>query len=522
MSQKKTFIKNSISGVFQKLIVAVLTFFTIPVFISKLGTVTYGIFATVSVIGDLSRIANIGFHIALVKYLSIQGKTKESSIDIVVGFVSMFVIIVPLSILLIIYNDFVLIHILNIDNIYLPQSRMLFNYLVAANVFLFLGLTFSAMLESQRKIYKINIYQLVYSILYWSLMLIALAFEKGLGSIGVMAFIAAIIWFALMMYSAFADWGKLSTRGFYKLYWKSVKKQLSYGLQIYASGIMGLFGEPLVKVLVANFLGHTYVGFLEIGIRIRNQISRIFDAALQPLFQLFAEMKDVSGKSKIVREIQEKSTLVLLPVAFLILFGAKPLVTIWIGNNINLIATTLIVVTIGSLLSFLVFGAMNHYLGVDKPMVLFISSTVSNIIYSGVILLLHKPLGYSSVYWCFFFAYLVNIFIMLYYQKRLLHSLIFDSKFEIVKLLIYVVITYFIGWVLTLLISTPILLLAVLGIIIPAVSLFLYIILTLINENDVKRYFGENFIAKIFAVLFRKFNRLIVFKENINDNGSLL
>jgi hypothetical protein len=65
-------------------------------------------------------------------------------------------------------------------------------------------------------------------------------------------------------------------------------------------------------------------------------------------------------------------------------------------------------------------------------------------------------------------------------------------------------------------------LLAALGIIIPSVSLFLYIILTLINENDVKRYFGENFIAKIFTVLFRKFNRLIVFKENINDNGSLL
>jgi O-antigen/teichoic acid export membrane protein len=233
-------------------------------------------------------------------------------------------------------------------------------------------------------------------------------------------------------------------------------------------------------------------------------------------------MRDIGSKSKIVKEIQEKSTLVLLPVAFLILFGAKPLVTLWIGDNISLIATTLVVVTIGSLLSFLVFGAMNHFLGVDKPIVLFISSTVSNIIYSGVILLLHKPIGYSSVYWCFFFAYLANIFIMLYYQKRLLNTLIFDTRHQIVRLLIYVIITFIIGWSLTMVISNPFILLAALGIIIPSTSLFLYIILSLINEYDIKRYFGENFIAKIFNLLFRKFNRFIVVKENIIDKGQLL
>jgi len=141
---KKLFMKNSFSGVVQKILIAILTFFTIPVFILKLGSEGYGIFATVSVIGDLSRIANIGFHIALIKYLSIQGKTKESAIDIVVAFVGMSVIIVPVSILMIIFNKFVLVSILNISAVNLAQSKMLYIYLVLANMLLFLGLTFSA------------------------------------------------------------------------------------------------------------------------------------------------------------------------------------------------------------------------------------------------------------------------------------------------------------------------------------------------------------------------------------------
>jgi O-antigen/teichoic acid export membrane protein len=514
MSKKGTFIKNSISGVFQKLIVAILTFFTIPIFIAKLGSVSYGIFATVSVIGDLSRIANIGFHIALIKYLSLQGKTKESSIDIIVGFASMFFLIVPMSVVLLIWNDYFLIHVLNVSMADLPQSRILFNYLVLANIFLFLGLVFSAMLESQRKIFVTNFFQLIYSILYWSLMLISLSFGEKLDTIGLMAFIAAFIWFLLMAYSAFKEWGKLSTRGLFKLYLKSVKKQLSYGLQIYASGLMGLFGEPLVKVLVANFLGHTYVGVLDIGIRIRNQLGRIFDAALSPLFQLFAEMTDVVSKSKIVKEIQEKSILVLLPVAFMILFGAKPFVSVWIGNNIELISMTLKVVTIGSIFGFLVFGAMSHYLGVDKPILLFVESTISNIIYSGAILMFYKHIGYTSVYLSFILAYIVNIIFTLYFQKKYLNSLIFDKAIQIISLLLYILTMLFIGWILTLVVTQPIILLIIIGVLFPLISLILYISFSLINENDIERYFGKSIFGRKLNLIVLKLSPIIIIKNN--------
>lgn len=515
MIDKKLFAKNAFSGVFQKLIIAVLTFFTIPIFISKLGAISYGIFATVSVIGDLSRIANIGFHIALIKYLSIQGKTKESSIDILVALTSMILIIVPVSVLMIVFNHFVLVKILNISLADLDHCRTLYIFLVLANMLLFIGLTFSAMLESQKQIYKSNLSQLIYSISYWSLILMALWFGKGLDTIGMMAFFAALIWFGLIVFMAFKAWGKLSVRGFSKLYWKSVKKQLTYGLQIYASGLMGLFGEPLVKVLVANFFGHAYVGFLEIGIRIRNQVQRIFEAALWPLFQLFSEIRDDESKSRIIKEIQEKATLIILPICFLIIFGANSLVTLWIGNNVSMISMSIIAVTVSSLIGFLIFNAMNHYLGVDRPMLLLVSATISNVLYLGVILLLHNILGFNSVLLSFVISYFVNALLMLFLQKYFLQSMIFDSRKQFFNLFFYIIIVALMGWLITMLIHSPLLVLGILAIVVPGASLILFVMLGLINQNDIARYIKNKTIAAPFY-------RLINIKESIWSDKKLL
>jgi O-antigen/teichoic acid export membrane protein len=503
MTNKKLFIKNAFSGVFQKIIVAILTFFTIPVFMIKLGTESYGIFATVSVIGDLSRIANIGFHIALIKYLSLQGRTKESSIDIIVAFTGMVIMIVPVSVLMVIFNHYVLVNILNVPLAKLEQSKVLYMYLVFSNMLLFLGLTFSAILESLKMIYKTNTLQLMYSIIYWSLMLVALYLGKGLETIGVMAFIAAMVWFLFIAYLALREWGQLSINGITKLYWNSVKKQLSYGLQIYASGLMGLFGEPVIKVLVANYFGSAAVGFMDVGMRIRNQLYRVFQAALWPLFQLFSEIKEKESKARIVKDVQEKIALIILPICLLMLFGAKPFVTIWIGHNIDVISTNIIVLTMGALLAFLVFQAMNNYLGVDHPLVLLLNSTMINVISLGVIYLLHGLLGYQSVYLAFILVYIANIIFMLLVEKRFLDSVIFGSRSEIIKLVFFISIMLLTGWSLSLLIKPPIILLVILGMLVPVLSVILYVFLGLLTPSDIDRYLGNKFITKPFKVLFK-------------------
>ncbi len=509
VDDKQLFKKNSLTGVFQKLLVAVLTFFTIPVFISKLGTESYGIFATVSVIGDLTRIANIGFHIALIKYLSLQGKTKESSIDIVVGLAGMIIIILPISALMLFFNNFVLLDILNIDPQYLNESKSLYNFLVLSNMLLFIGLTFSAMLESQKFIYKVSILQLVYSVCYWSLMLLVLFLGKGIEAIGVMAFLAALIWFLLIMFMALKMWGKFQLRGLFKLYKKSVKKQLSYGLKVYSSGLMGLFGEPLIKVLVANFFGSSYVGFLDIGIRIRNQLARITQGALWPLFQLFSSITDRREKARIAIDFQEKTALVILPVSIMVIFGAHSLVTLWIGENINIISLNIIFVVVSSLIGTIMFNAFFNYISVDHPLVLLFNGIMGNIIYIGVVFGMKGMLDYNAVFLALSLMAIANIIFCITYQYRFWDKAIFENPGQLLKLFIYIGCISAAGYLINYSIDSPLVLLIALTILIPLISLILYIALSLITKNDISRYLGDSFLARPFYFLFRMKSKLL-------------
>ena len=73
MIKKKRLINNSISGLFQLIITAILTFLCIPIFIKGLGTDQYGVFALVSVIGNLNLFTNLGLNSSLTKFLAEQG-----------------------------------------------------------------------------------------------------------------------------------------------------------------------------------------------------------------------------------------------------------------------------------------------------------------------------------------------------------------------------------------------------------------------------------------------------------------
>ena len=92
MTQKNVLIKNSTFGIVQFVAVAILTFLCVPIFIGKLGVDAYGVFALVSILGNLNFFSSFGLNSALLVFLSKQGKTEESQRDIVVVLFSTIVI----------------------------------------------------------------------------------------------------------------------------------------------------------------------------------------------------------------------------------------------------------------------------------------------------------------------------------------------------------------------------------------------------------------------------------------------
>ena len=198
----KLLIKNSLVGIIQFVLTAILTLISVPVFIHQLGMELYGIFAIISVIGNLNLLANFGLNGALLVYIAKQGKCRESDHDIIVTQIIMIILTLVFAMLAIIFCDFIIQKMFSIPARFVPEAKNLLIYLVFANSLLLLGQTYSAILDAKQKIYISNICQFIYSLIYWGGMIIAVSMGGQLTMIGMIALLSAIVWFLLVMISS--------------------------------------------------------------------------------------------------------------------------------------------------------------------------------------------------------------------------------------------------------------------------------------------------------------------------------
>ena len=172
---KAAVVKSSLSGVAQFVISTGLVFVTIPTFVRLLGTEAYGVFSLVALVGSVNIFANLGLNSSLIRFLAQQGKTKESDYDIVVNLLILLAILCPLTVCGIIFREGILLHVLNVPPRLVNAAEWLFISMLIGNVFLLLGQTFTAILDSLQKIYLTNLYQMINNIVYWGLILLVLS-----------------------------------------------------------------------------------------------------------------------------------------------------------------------------------------------------------------------------------------------------------------------------------------------------------------------------------------------------------
>jgi len=257
----KKFLINSLSGVVQLVIITLLTFISIPFFINKMGREAYGVFAVISVVGNLNTFANLGLNTSLIKFLSEQGKGEESNYDIFVTVILITIIFVPLSILAFVFKDIILVSILRLPAKYYYDAGLLLKYLLISSYFVMVGQTFSAILDSQNKIYISNLTQIFYNIFYWVNIILVIYFFPSLANIGLGILIASGIWLVFNIIAARKTWGKLKCHKLGVNFNRIAKKQISYGSKIYFSCLITFAYEPVTKILISRFIGITEVGY---------------------------------------------------------------------------------------------------------------------------------------------------------------------------------------------------------------------------------------------------------------------
>lgn len=331
--------------------------------------------------------------------------------------------------------------------------------------------------------------QLIYSILYWGLIIIVLLLKFDLRHIGLAIFISSTIWFLMTIITMKYIWGKIEINGIRRYFKKSFKKLTNYSFKIYLSSILAFFEEPLIKILVSNFFGVTYVGYLDVGIRIKSQIIRLVQTLVYPLFQLFSEIKDNIRLKFIIKDIEEKLILLMVPACIVLITCTGSFIHLWLGSSNNTIIWNTIIVTVGALLFQFTIMPTIYYLTIYHPATLIFTQVIIILINIIIIYVGHFFIGYNTIYLSFVVYYITQAVLRLYYQKRYLNCTLFPDKKYLKNFLISVCLLSLSALILNYIFSYSNLLnLVISPLVVLIITLFLFKYFQLITTEDIKKY----------------------------------
>lgn len=500
MSEKRKIIFSSVSGVIQLIVTAILTFVSIPVFMNKLGSETYGIFAVISVVGNLGLFTNLGINTSLTKFIAEQGKGRTSNLDIMVALIINLCILLPVTALAYVLTSFILIDILKIPSEYYVQAEQLFHLLLLSNAVILTGQIFTSVLDSLQRMYLTNTAQLIYSLFYWGGIIIVLFMGYGLVQVGYIILLASVLWFVLILFLLLKYWGLFTVRFSLEELKQHASKQVKYGLQVYSAGLVAFFNEPLFKIIISATFGLSAVAYFDIALKVRNQLSGLFHKLLSPMFPFMSQ----SNKGNVflggmIKDLNHKIFLLALPLAVILLLTCYDIVTLWLRTDIiNYTFFIVGIVTPYIILSPLTLPVYLYLLAKGHPgktIVMQASSVVVNLLF---FYLFYRVLGIYAIILSNALSYLASYLLGIYYQYKYLDiKYFFDPKQVLLFVLLLLCFAAISG--VRLFVSNEWLYICIIAVGISAVAVKYYKCFNFVSREDIERYFpGNKFITALY------------------------
>jgi O-antigen/teichoic acid export membrane protein len=326
---------------------------------------------------------------------------------------------------------------------------------------------------------------------YWGLILWVVLSGLPLRTIGITTLVATVLWFAVVVFGMLSAWGIPSIAGLRRDGLASMRKQLGYGVQLFSAGVIGFFYEPLTKLLLAHFLGVREVGIFDIGMRARNIVGGVLVKLLYPLYPLFAHLVDPKQVRFLVHDVEQKSLLIVAPILGTAAQITTPLVALFFGNDIEMIASTVFwMVSTYLLLGFIVTPFYAFLMAKGHAWKTVLAQIIAVVANAGVFLAIFAWLGYYAAIAGNVASNLCAWILLMYLQWNLLRSVIVDRWQQVVA--VGTVIGIGIGLSLAFpfsegglytVVGAPILM--------TVITLFLYRLLSVVSAEDVTRYLGR-------------------------------
>ncbi|MDI6767805.1 MAG: oligosaccharide flippase family protein [Bacteroidota bacterium] len=441
ITKKKKLLTGAITGVIQVVVNSSLVVLTIPIAIRQLGIELYGVFTLLSIVGYFCVVANMGLNPSLIKYISEQGKTRESDNDIIVAFILMLSLLMLFVLTAFIFSRFLLQWVLQVPIGFLDQTTITcFRYLVISNVFILLGQISTAILDSLSLVHWSNGFQILYSISNRGIVLLILMLSPRLDLIGAGILITTTVWWSLLTYVAIKKWGPMSFAGLRMNLKRITMKHVGYGGKIYISSILGMIFEPLNKLLIARFVNLDSVVFFDIGIKVKSLFLSILERLLYPVLPLLASLKDEAYVKEIIEDLERLLFPMIVLCIVTIAFVAKPVTTIWIGKDIQPITESIIFITVAYLVA-LIFLPLYQFFIIKGHPGKTIKLQASNVLINFIAFAILVPnFGFRGALLAVVLALLNSFFLSWIYQIRILGKFEFISQKNIISILMMVIV----------------------------------------------------------------------------------
>ncbi len=499
--------RSSFTGIAQFVASTLAVFVTIPVFVRHLGPERYGVFSLVGVVGSVNAFTNLGLNSSLVRFLAAQGKSTESDHDIIVTFGLLGLILVPITVCGIVFRSAILANVLNVPERFLGEVDLLFLAMLVGNSLILLGQTFTAMMDASQKVYLTNSFQIVYSLLYWGLILLAVSSGYSLDAVAAAIMCATLVWFLLVALGGLRTWGRISLSGLRSGAVRSAKKQIAYGIQMYGAGLIGFMYEPLTKILVSHFMGSAEVGFFDIGLRVRNQVFGLAIRAFSPLFPMLSQMKDPAKVRALVHDVEQKTLMLAVPIVAVTVLTSKAAVVMFFRLNSEAIAVTVACLVSASFIASISLIPNYTFLMAKGYVRKTLIVQIVNVIVNAAVLLLFVPVaGYYAVVAANVIATFASGLLLFNYQKTYLHSMIFDSVRQVTMVCTAFVIALGLGYVAGGLTGPGVWTLVIVPSVVFSATAVSFRIFALVRGADIERYLGRGNLASglVIRILCRR------------------
>jgi O-antigen/teichoic acid export membrane protein len=381
-------------------------------------------------------------------------------------------------------------------------TAFVFKSLVLSNFLVVVGQPFTAILDSRQKIYITNICQFIYNFLYWGLILGVLYFFTSFYYIGIAILISSSIWFFLVVIFAFREWGKPQTDGYLKNMKRIAKKHFVYGLKLYSANLINFFYEPFTKLLITHLLGVVYVGYFDIGLRIKAQVFSLVQKIFHPIFPLISKLRNFFEIRMLVQDLQQKTLIIVTPCVVLAFTMMPTIISLWLGKGKYLIADSATFMLAGILLfSVTILPLYSFLLTKDHVGKTIIIQLVNVVVNFAFITLTYKTIGFYGIILGNPIALFVSFMLAIRYQRKYLGNVFFSNHKVFKQYLIFVIVLEFLGLLLLKLRFNTWQNLTLTPLIVIFVSIAVVYKSRLITVNDLRRYFGDRAIFEKLAFL---------------------